>query len=95
MNLNPLHTNSHLHVWARTIDGAEFINTIFENEVDASLAFIGIVKNVTKYTIAPEALKIEDVMGSLKEDNGMYAGVPGLVVVLSRCKGGCHSATWN
>lgn len=85
----------HLHVWARTLDGAEYINTLHDNEVDASLAFIGIVKNVTRYSIEPEAITIEDVMHSLIKDNGMYAGVPGLVVVLSRCKGECSSGTWN
>ena len=88
-------TQPHLHVWTRTLDGCEFANSVYGHDVDASLAFIGVARQITKYN--PDAdIKIEDVYNSLQDGGrGMYAGVPGFVVVVSRCEGGCHSPTWN
>ena len=82
-----------MHVWSRSIDGAEFANTLYENEIDAALAFCAIAQQVRKYS--ETTVTIEEVMRSLEEGNGMYVGVPGLVFVLSRCSGGCISPTWN
>lgn len=86
-------TNEHLHVWTRTLDGAELANAVYDNDTDAAVAFVGIVSNVTKYNTVK--LSIEDVLDSLNTGAGMYTGVPGFIVVLSRCEGGCLSVTWN
>lgn len=87
---------AHLHLWAKTIDGAEFANALYFDDSDGAQAFLGVVKNVCKYTIENHELTIEDVLTSLIEGNGMYAGAPGLVVVLSRCEDAiCASPTWN
>jgi hypothetical protein len=86
----------HLHVWTKSIDGAEFGNALYENEVDAALAFLGIVKAVTKGNVPNEDVTIQHVMYSLDEGRqGMYAGLPGLIIVVSRCEGKCKSPTWN
>jgi hypothetical protein len=86
----------HIHVWTKSIDGAEYGNVLYDNEVDAALAFLGIMKNVTKGNVPNEAVKIEDVMQSLDNGRkGMYAGYPGLIMVISRCDGGCKSPVWN
>mgnify|MGYP006195287541 CR=1 FL=1 len=85
----------HLHLWTKSIDGAEFANALYTDDSDAALNFLGVIKNVTKNNIDNEAITIEDVMDSLTEGRGMYAGVPGFVVVLSRCDGGCQSPSWN
>jgi hypothetical protein len=86
----------HLHVWTKSIDGAEFGNVLYDNEVDAALAFLGIMKNVTKGNVPNEDVTIEQVMQSLDEGRrGMYAGYPGLIMVISRCDGGCKSPVWN
>lgn len=95
MSLGKIHASKHLHLWTRTMDGAEFANALYENDVDGALAFLGVVKQVTKYSVANEDITIEQVMGSLDDGRGMYAGVPGLIVVLSRCDGGCKSPSWN
>jgi len=95
MTLGEVYRNKHVHVWTKSIDGAEFGNAIYENDIDAALAFCGIVQNVRKYADDGVVIAIEDVMGSLTEGRGMYAGVPGFVVVLSRCDGGCKSPSWN
>lgn len=95
MTLGTTHATNHLHVWTKSIDGAEFGNALYENDIDAAIAFIGIVVNVRKYSDDGVSLTIEHVMESLTEGKGMYAGVPGFVVVLSRCEGGCMSSTWN
>lgn len=95
MSLDSIHQNKHLHLWTKSIDGAEYANALYENEVDAALAFCGIIQNVRKYSKDGHTISIEDVMGSLVEGRGMYAGVPGLVVVLSKCDGKCKSPTWN
>lgn len=95
MTLGSVHAGKHLHVWTRSLDGAEFANALYENDVDAALAFIGLVKDVTKYSVENEHITIEDVMESINNGRGMYAGAPGLIVVLSRCDGGCKSASWN
>lgn len=95
MNLTEI-KNKHLHVWTKSIDGAEFGNAIYDNDVDAALAFIGLVKNITKGNVPNEDVKIEHVMESIDEGRkGMYAGFPGLIVVLSRCEGNCNSPVWN
>lgn len=95
MSLGAEHAGEHYHVWSKSIDGAQFANAIYENDVDAAVAFIGIVVNIRKYDTSGINIAIEDVMQSLKEGNGMYAGYPGLVFVLSRCEGGCVSPSWN
>jgi len=79
----------------RTLDGAELANATYDNDVDASLDFLGMARQINKYN-AESDLKIEDVYNSLQYGGrGMYAGVPGFVVVVSRCDGGCKSPTWN
>ncbi len=95
MTLGTLHANKHIHVWTKTIDGAEFGNALYENHIDAALAFCGIIQNIRKYANDGVKITIEDVVHSLEEGRGMYAGVPGFIVVLSRCDGGCVSASWN
>lgn len=96
MSLGPVHEGKHLHVWSKSIDGAEFANAIYENEVDAALAFMGVIVNIRKYDQSGINITIEDAMASLDNGRrGMYAGYPGLVVVLNRCAGGCVSPTWN
>lgn len=95
MNLTDI-GNKHIHVWTKSIDGAEYGNAIYDNEVDASLDFLGLIKNITKGNVENEEVKIEHVMQSLDEGRkGMYAGFPGLIVVISRCEGKCHSPVWN
>ena len=87
---------NHFHVWAKTIDGAEYINTLHDHEVDASLAFIGLVKQITKGNVPNEDITIEGIMQTLDEGRrGTYAGYPGLIMVVSKCDGGCLSPTWN
>jgi hypothetical protein len=95
MSLGLIHQQEHLHLWFKSIDGAEYANAIYENEIDAAIAFTGIVVNIRKYDPSGITIAIEDVMQSLKVGKGMYAGYPGLVVVLSRCDGGCNSPSWN
>lgn len=86
----------HLHVWTKSIDGAEYANAVYDDDVDAALAFIGLVKNITHGNVENGAVTIEDVMDSIDDGaKGMYAGFPGLVVVLSRCEGNCVSPIWN
>lgn len=85
----------HLHLWTKSIDGAEFGNAMYADDIDGALAFIGIIKDVTKDIIDNESITIESVLDSLVEGRGMYAGAPGFVVVLSRCDGGCTSPSWN
>lgn len=84
----------HLHLWTKSIDGAEFGNALYVEDVDGAIAFLGVIQNVTKYSIDTD-ITIEMVMESLTEGRGMYAGVPGFVVVLSRCDGRCQSPSWN
>jgi hypothetical protein len=76
------------------MDGTEMANAIYENYIDASTAFCAITQQITHYNDDIN-LKIEDVVGSLENGRGMYAGVPGFVIVLSKCDGGCHSQIWN
>lgn len=88
--------DSHLHLWTKTSDGVEFGNAIYDNDTDGAQAFLGVVKSVCKYTFENHEITIEDVLLSLEEGNGMYAGVPGFIIVLSRCEYcACMSATWN
>lgn len=87
--------NGHIHVWASTITGSEYANAVYENEVDAALEFLAVVREFTRYDDESQNLKIEVVMDSLNTGTGMYAGVPGLVFVLTKCSGGCFSPTWN
>lgn len=85
----------HLHLWTKSIDGAEFGNALYEEDTDGAMAFLGVIKDVTKYNMETDDITIEMVMESLTEGRGMYAGVPGFIVVLSRCDGGCQSPSWN
>lgn len=88
-------TEKHTHLWTRSIDGAEYANATYNHDVDAALDFIGIIKNITKDTVANEDITIEQVMDSLTDGSGIYAGYPGFIFVLSRCDGGCNSPIWN
>lgn len=89
-------TQEHYHITSKTLDGATFINTLHEDKTDAALDFLGIIKNITKHTVANEDVTIEDVMNSMEGDGlGIYGGRPGLVIMLGRCEGGCFSPTWN
>lgn len=84
----------HLHVWTRTLDGSELGNAVYNDDVDAATNFLAIARLLTNHN--PESdIKIEDVMLSLTEGRGMYAGIPGLIVVVSRCNGRCNSPVWN
>lgn len=88
--------NNHIHVWTGSIDGAEFGNALYEDDVDAALNYLAILKNLTKYQIDNESITIEDVMNAMDGDSvGMAAGSPGLIVYISRCSGGCTSPVWN
>jgi hypothetical protein len=93
MTLHEVRDRAHVHLQSRSIDGAEFYNTIYENDVDASLAFTGIAVNLIKY--ADISVTIEEVYNSIQEDKGIYFRFRGLVIVLYRCNGGCFAATWN
>lgn len=95
MSLGTVHAGEHYHVWTKSIDGAEFGNAIYENNIDASLSFNTIMRQITKYQPKAPIIPIETIVNSLVEGRGMYAGGPGLVVVLSRCDGGCFSPVWN
>jgi len=86
--------DEHIHVWTRTLDGAELGNALYYNDLDAAMDFLGMARAITKYHTEAD-IKIEDVMDSLIDGRGMYAGFPGLIVVVSRCDGGCKSPTWN
>ncbi len=94
MNLGTIHANPHLHLWTRSLDGAEFANAIYENHIDAALDFCAITQHIRKYTDG-DPVTIEYVMESLEEGKGMYVGSHGLLLVLSKCEGGCKSASWN
>jgi hypothetical protein len=83
----------HIHLWSRTLDGAELGNALYRSDIDAALDFTAIVGQVTKY--AENTVSIEEVMSSLTDGRGMYAGCPGFIVVVSRCDGGCASPSWN
>lgn len=95
MSSSEVHAGPHLHLWTRSIDGAEFANAIYRDDVDAAIDFCGMIQDIRKYAIDGVQITIEDVMQSLTEGRGMYAGVPGFILVLSRCDGGCKSPTWN
>jgi hypothetical protein len=95
MSLDAIHATKHTHLWTRSVDGAEFANALYENEIDAALDFTAILVDIRRYADDGANITIEDVMHSLQDGNGMYAGVPGFIVVLSKCDGGCHSPTWN
>jgi len=85
----------HIHVWTRTIDGTEMGNGLYDHDVEASLAFLGVARQLTKYNLSVD-ITIEDVYNSLQNEGmGMYVGSPGLVAVISRCSGECISPTWN
>lgn len=89
-------SNPHLHVWTTSMmGGLEYATAIYENKVDASLAFLGIARDVSKYSMEQDSLNIELVMQSLEQGRGMFVGLPGFAVVLTKCDGGCISATWN
>lgn len=83
----------HLHVWTRSLDGSEFGNALYYNEIDAAVDFLGIARGFMYNSGAD--LHIEDVYNSLSEGSGMYAGSPGLIVVISRCEQQCQSPVWN
>lgn len=85
----------HVHLWTRSIEGPEYANAVYETKEDAAVDFLGVVKEITKYNIDAEELDIYDVLDSLEEGLGMYAGTSSLIVVISRCEGNCRSATWN
>ena len=88
-------SKQHLHVWSRTLDGAELANAVYDHEVDAAMDFVVLARGITKYNQEAD-IKIEDAMHSLQNgQRGMYAGSPGLIFVLSRCDGGCKSPSWN
>lgn len=94
MTYTDIWKNEHVHVWTRTIDGTEMANAIYQNHIDASMDFCAIAQQMTYYSDA--SIKIEDVVNSMEETGrGMYAGVPGLVIVISKCDGGCKSPIWN
>lgn len=91
-----MYKEGHLHLWTTTSDGAVFANTPFESEEDGVVAFLGIVKDVTKHNLSPEAVTLEEVKNSLRDGDGMYCGVPNFLVVISRCDGvHCLSSSWN
>lgn len=88
----------HLHLSMRTLDGAEFANAVYIDDIQAALDFLGVSKNITKWNVEHGVINIDNVMASIGKDQlGMYAGSPGLVVMLARCDddSNCHSATWN
>lgn len=90
-----LWSEPHTHVWTRTLDGTEMANAMYDNQIDAALDFLPIANQVTFYNEETK-IQIEDVVNSMEgEGRGMYAGVPGMLVVISRCDGGCSSAIWN
>lgn len=95
MNYKDVWQNEHVHVWTRTLDGTEMANAIYENHIDAALVFTTIARQVTYYNSEAD-IAIEDVVNSLQDGGrGMYAGVPGMVIVISRCDGECKSPVWN
>lgn len=86
----------HIHIFARSIDGAEYINALYDNDIDAALDFLGLYQSINKYNEDAPNMTIEDVVNSLREERkGIYGGMPGLVVFLSKCGGGCISPNWN
>lgn len=90
-----LREEPHIHLWTRTMDGTEMANALFVSHIDAALSFCTIARQMTKYNEEAN-IKIEDVVQSLENGGrGMYAGVPGFVVVVSRCDGNCRSPVWN
>lgn len=95
MNLS-LIPKPHIHVWA-TSGTSEIANALYEDSIEASLAFLGVALDLNKYNdgLDEEALKIETVVNSLKEGRGMWIGTHHYQLVLSRCSGHCNSPTWN
>jgi hypothetical protein len=77
------------------MDGTEMANAVYVNHIDAAINFCTIARQMTKYNDEAD-IKIEDVVNSMEgEGRGMYAGVPGFVIVISKCDGGCRSPVWN
>lgn len=86
----------HVHVWTTSGYGTEYANAVYEDPVDASIAFLGIAQGLAKYyDDIEEELKIETVYNSLSEGRGMWVGTPNFLIVMSNCSGNCYSATWN
>lgn len=85
---------SHYHVWTRSVDGVEFTNCTFE-EVEKNDAIYHFTKIANGIYHPEEPLTPAYVSSTLDTGNGMWAGGPGLMLVLSRCIDNCNKATWN
>lgn len=84
----------HAHLSTRSIVGVEFCNVLFENKIDASLSFMQLMNEFAESN-RPD-IAIEDVVRSMEGDgNGIYVGVPGLILMVSSCDGECFSPSWN
>lgn len=76
--------------------GSEYANAIYENDVDAALAFLGVARNMMKYSDNLDQCTIENVYNSVQDGGrGIYVGTPGFTLVLTSCNGECHSPVWN
>jgi hypothetical protein len=86
----------HYHLFARSLDGSEFANAIYNNKYDAAYDYMKIAGQVSARMFEHGQLTIELVVNSLEgATQGIWVGAPGLALLLSKCDTHCVSPTWN
>jgi hypothetical protein len=56
---------SHVHVWTKSLDGTEFANIVYDNDVDAALSFLSVARQITFYNEEAN-ITIEDASNSIQ-----------------------------
>lgn len=85
----------HYHLWTTSVHGVQYGNAIFESHIDVAEKFTRIGQQLN-FGRPVKKFAIEDVVRALENGNGVYAGTPGFILVVTGCNGdGCTSSTWN